>query len=171
MDDAVRISLLKKALPNFPGPLLNEWLVTYVADLVPEVTARGWKILRGRSILVWRTISWNMEKVDLIAIVNSRLNRESNDRIVEMERGYFEETNDYSQAIPDGKCRTLDVLKYLQANRVFPVRPVFLAELDGKLDIVDGNHRVLAFIRAMKMYPPAADPVQELWVGRFPEVN
>jgi hypothetical protein len=68
--------------------------------------------------------------------------------------------------IPNGKDRTLSVLSFLQAQRILPFPPALLCDPSGMMDIMDGNHRMLAFVHAMKMHPPAADPIQDVWIGR-----
>lgn len=168
MDNEVARELLKRALPNFPDSLLEEWLVPYVLDLVPSVTDRGLKILSGRTIDFWQTISWSLEKIDFVDVVQSRLTQVCIFALIQMDEGYFKGSeNKYSREIPNGKERTLQALKFIQEHRVFPGRPVFFVEPNGALEILDGNHRILAFILAMKMYPPAADRMQEVWLGRF----
>jgi hypothetical protein len=166
-------ALLKKALPNFPDALLEEWLAPYVSMEGPPQSSGRWRgILAGKPLDFWRNVSWDLERVDLVSIVQSRLTPADNRALTEMESGYFEGiSNPYSQQIPDGKERTLRALTFLQTHHVFPCPPAALCHPDGMMEIVDGNHRMLAFVRAMKMHPPAASPIQNIWIGRAGEGN
>jgi hypothetical protein len=170
MDDKSR-ALLKDLLPNFPDALATDWLMPFVDELgAPRSSGRWLNILAGRPLKFWRNVSWTLERVDLVLIVQSRLTSGCNLGLTEMETGYFEGvSNVYSQQIPDGRERTLQALAFLEAHRVFPRPPALLRYPSGMMEIVDGNHRMLAFVRAMKMHPQAADPVQGIWIGQFPD--
>jgi hypothetical protein len=110
-----------------------------------------------------------IERVDLVTLAESKLTPHDNRALAEMEMGYFKGVqNPYSQQIPDGRERTLQVVEFLQQHNIFPHPPALLYHLNGTIEIVDGNHRILAFILAMKMHPPAASPIQDVWIGRSP---
>jgi hypothetical protein len=96
MDDKVR-DLLKDALPNFPDSLAEEWLAPYVLEEGPPKSSGRWlKLLDDKSLDFWRNVSWNLERVDLVALIQSKLTLRSTLRLTEMEMGYFEGvTNPY----------------------------------------------------------------------------
>jgi hypothetical protein len=171
MDQTTR-ALLKDALPNFPDALAEEWLAPYVSELgVPQSSGRWLNILAGRSLDFWRNVSWSLERIDLIILIQSKLTSACNRALTEMEMAYFDGiTNPYSKQIPDGRERTSRALTYLQTHHVFPSPPAFLCHPNGMVEIVDGNHRMLAFILAMKLHPPAAKPIQDVWLGRPPDL-
>jgi hypothetical protein len=171
MDETIR-ALLMDVLPNVPDALAEEWLAPYVRELgAPQSYGRWLYILAGRPLDFWRNVSWDLERVDLVTLVQSKLTSSCNRTLTEMETAYFEGTpNPYSQQIPDGRERTLQAITFLQTHHVFPCPPAFLCLPNGMMEIIDGNHRMLAFVRAMKMHPPAANPVQSIWLGRSPDV-
>jgi hypothetical protein len=168
MDNATR-TLLKEILPNVPDTLAEEWLAPYVAmEGPPQSHGRWLNIFAGKPLDFWRNVSWELECVNLVSILQASLTPDSNRALTEMESGYFEGvSNPYSQQIQDGKERTLRALSFLQLHHVFPCPPVLLRHPDESIEIVDGNHRVLAFVQAMKAYPPTANAVQKAWVGKF----
>lgn len=171
MDEMTR-RLLRVALPNFPDALAEEWLAPYVIEEGPPTSSGRWlRILAGKSLDFWRSVSWRLETVDLVVLLQTRLTPASSRSLSEMEMGYFEGvSNPYSLGIPDGKERTLSALSFLQEHQIFPSPPAFLCHPDGMMDIMDGNHRILAFVRAMKMYPPSAKRNQDAWIGRYSDL-
>jgi hypothetical protein len=171
MDETIR-TLLRDILPNFPDALAEEWLAPYVSELgAPQSYGRWLNILAGKPLDFWRDVSWTLAGIDLVVAVQSSLTSACNAALTEMERAYFDGiANPYSQ-ISDGRERTLLTLTFLQKHRVFPNPPAFFCYPTGLLEIVDGNHRMLAFILAMRMHPPAANPMQHVWIGRSPETE
>lgn len=169
MDERTRV-IIAETFPNFPEPLAEEWLAPFVAELgAPRFPGRWQYILAGRGIEFWKTACWTLERVDLVDVVTAKLNPATMRMLGEMEMAYFEGIRTPYSQITDGKERTLRALEYLKEHHVFPSPPALLYDSTGA-EIMDGNHRILAFVLARRMHPPAACREQEVWVTQVPEV-
>jgi hypothetical protein len=94
-------------------------------------------ILAGRPLDFWRNVSWDLERVNLVTLVQSKLTSSCNRALTEMETAYFEGIpNPYSQQIPDGRERTLQALTFLQTHHVFPCPPAFLCHPNGMMSSI-----------------------------------
>ncbi|WP_146147849.1 hypothetical protein [Phyllobacterium sophorae] len=168
MSDTIR-AITRSVFPNFPDELAEEWLAPFVTELgEPNSDGRWLNILGGRPLDFWRGVAWYKECVDLITLVGSALTQESNRTLAEMEMGYFNGvSNPYSQYMPNGRETTLQALEYLRTHQVFHSPPVLLCHPSGTIDIMDGNHRMLAYVLAVRENPPSANSAQFVWIGRY----
>jgi hypothetical protein len=167
MDENMRL-MIKGAMPTLPDALAEEWIVPFVQEIgAPQSSGRWLNILGGYPLEFWCDTSWTLETINLRGVVAGKLDFDSNFTLTEMERGYFDGIrNDFSISMPHGKETTLQALEYLRTHRIFRGPPVLLCLPGGRFEIMDGNHRMLAYVLAMRAYPPEADEVQEVWLGR-----
>lgn len=161
----VNIDDLTATLPNFPDEVLADWLLPYAksegwppAPSESEKPLKRWRyLLRNQPLSYWRSLRW--EKVERHVSI-SELNRESQEIMVHMVLGALkDQINLYSSSIPDLKERFSRIVAYIKEHGVLPRPPALIREPTG-LGILDGNHRMAAYLYCYGYF--TIDPGTEL---------
>lgn len=137
---------IKNDLRGWPDELINEWLL-YLANRddtgwpPPEPLTGSWAaILGGRLLAWWHDVSWAKETVDCSP---DKLAPKTRDIVTtirsEMKSGRGDDVT---------KRRFTHALHYILHNGRFP-NPVSGMKVDGRLLVLDGNHRVAALSAAL----------------------
>lgn len=135
---------IARDLPNFPGDVIEQWLLPFAEDEGWPPDAVRWEyLLRITNMEFWKDMRWSHEQVQLW-----ELNIESDtiDTISKMQRAYeYGEHNEYFRFLGNaGTKRFQSQFDYLVEHGVFPRSPVFVNYGQG-FALVDGNHRLCAF--------------------------
>lgn len=69
-----------------------------------------------------------------------------------VEGAVLGKTNDYSLSISNLEERFYSVLRYLETEKIFPKPPILLLEYNKEISILDGNHRVSAFLYSLSQH-------------------
>jgi hypothetical protein len=166
----VALADIKKDLPGWPDEVIEEWLV-YLANRddtgwpPPDPLSGSWEgILGGRPLSWWRDVTWATETVDC-----SLGNLAAKTRGI--AAGIRAEVN-AGTADDVTKRRFKHALHHIFTNGTFP-NPVSAMKVDGRLLVMDGNHRVAA-LTAAQILPDAllqekgwqkAASEQSVWIG------
>ncbi|MDH4982164.1 hypothetical protein [Hyphomicrobium sp. D-2] len=166
MDERTRL-LIAEAFPTVPEELATAWLAPFVKKLGPPQNSEGWlNFLLDYPLEFWRQVRWAKQQINLRDTVSGGLSSNGNATLGAMESGYYLGVpNNYAIEIPDGWKTTERALEYLREQGTFPSPPVLLETPQG-YEIMDGNHRMLAYVHAIRVVPPEAGEVQEVWIGR-----
>lgn len=141
---------LQRTLPNFPPPILEDWLLPYAQtagwppalDDISPPEGRWRYLLKIRPLGYWKSIRWT-EVTKHLSI--HQLEKSYQDISVQIVLGALKgQRNLYSDSIKDLPQRFNSIVTYLRENGNFPRPPVLLAEPSG-LAVVDGNHRLAAY--------------------------
>jgi hypothetical protein len=161
-----------RAFPNFPVQVIDTWFEHVAEAGWPPIVdtsgiARGvWysRIFRDRPIAFWRAVSWALEHRQLTL---SDLEPESLTTVAQLS-GAFAMGLPHPPNIPvrDASQRIRGFVKVLQDTGHLPLPPVLLATREG-LEVLDGNHRVAAFVYAQEA-GLSIESVQSFWVARSP---
>jgi len=166
----VELADVKKDLPNWPDAVLKEWLV-YLANRSdtgwppPEPLSGSWQaILGGRALSWWRDVTWAEKAVDC-----------SLNNLAPKTQGIVTTMRSEMRlgVADDGtKRRFNEAMFYLLHNGVFP-NPVSAMQVDGRVLMLDGNHRVAA-LSAAQLFPDETlqekgwkkvPSMQTIWIG------
>ncbi len=144
---------LQSDLPNFPPEILSEWLLPFAKSIgwppstnYNAIPLGRWEaLLIGKPLSFWRRLSW--KKVDRHISLHN-LHKKSHEAINEIVLGAVAgQINLCSILIPDLKVRFDKVIDYLSVHGIFP-KPPSLIKCKNGLRIVDGNHRIAAYLYA-----------------------
>lgn len=178
LEPMVAISELQDSLPNFPTEILEEWLFPYAESegWPPAESDDGqlcgrWRYLLGNKPLrFWRALRW--EKVQRHISVYD-LNAECQDVMLKLVLASVRgETNLYSVSIPNLKMRFDRIVEHIRATGELPCAPTLVPERYG-LSIVDGNHRMAAYLYCYGYFKLEVEAklqlrtkeIQEYWIG------
>lgn len=173
------ISELESSLPNFPREVLEEWLLPYAesegwppAEADDGSLCNRWKyLLANKTLKFWKAINW--EKVQRHVSIQD-LNESCRNVMMSMVLAAVkDQSNFYSDSIPDLKPRFERIVEHIRATGKLPCPPTLIHESDG-LSIVDGNHRMAAYFYCFGYYKLevestlllATNEIQEFWIGR-----
>jgi len=144
---------IKADAPNIPDEVIRLWLLGFAEHRGwPPAENGDWDLsVAGEPISFWNDAVWEKVNLDLSTLPYSR--------------GYFDSMrglrdayvnnvdNQYSRDLgEDGKRRYGRCLKYIAANRVFPQPPILVLTELGEFDVLDGNHRFIAYISTERAY-------------------
>ncbi|MFA5270445.1 MAG: hypothetical protein WC400_02450 [Patescibacteria group bacterium] len=141
------LGLIKKDLPNFPNEVITDWLEPYANQIGwPPNNARWLGILAGKSLAFWRGVTWKKVRQNLEQILFTPDARQG---IEDMYSAYVKGSRgvryDFRElAEESGKKRFLNIAIYMAQHGEFPKPVAFLKVGEGH-QIVDGNHRFLAW--------------------------
>jgi len=147
------ISELQKILPNFPTDILEQWFLPYVeSNGMPwdnEGNAIGrWKyLLRNKSLHYWKNIIW--DQIDAYIPIDEYCDEWQLVLLDMVEGAVLRKTNVYSISINNLEERFHSVLEYLEVEKVFPKPPILFLEKNKGITILDGNHRVSAYLYSL----------------------
>lgn len=161
----MRLEDLKQSLPNFPDEVLADWLL-------PFASAEGWPpardeesapqgrwrfLLDDRPLRYWRSLSWAQVERH---VSFDDLGIESRGIMVQIVLGAVaEQSNNYTDAIHNLRPRFWRVAEHIWHSGRLPKPPTLLAASDG-LSILDGNHRMAAYLYCYGYFK--LDPGSEL---------
>jgi len=142
-------------LPNFPEPGIRMWLDHAIGDGWPpkhdkfgEPMGRWWNVLAHRPLGFWRAVTWTTEHIPLDL---TSMDYESELIIKKMANAYAAGL-DFDPDIPiqDSSARIGGFVKIIGDTGRMPVPPIFLRLPSGKLEALDGLHRLAAlhYVRA-----------------------
>jgi hypothetical protein len=163
---------LKATLPNFPDEVLEDWLLPYAKTegwppFGPLGAPQGhrWPYLLGKkSLPYWLSLKWSPHETDIAV---EALEPKSQESICQMILAAAkDEENLYSASIPDLKERFVSVLTHLNSTSRLPGAPTLLST-DGGYRVLDGNHRMAAYLFAQMLAADAGQPLmpQRFWIG------
>lgn len=144
---------IKKILPNFPDEIIKLWLLPFALKLgwPPEKHERWSLILAEKPIEFWRNIKWEKKEIDLSKTPFSAITRGAIKGIADAY--LFGKNNNYWRELgKNGKQRFYDAYKYIAKNGILPKPLILLTNESNDYDVVDGNHRLLAFLAIKKIY-------------------
>lgn len=143
----------KRDLPNFPEEIIDLWLAPFVetegwppCNDHAKVPGNRWRYLLGeKPVTYWENIQWEKEELDLAKL---QLTGKSAATIQQLVAGYvLGQENMYTQTLgQNGKDRFDRVFRYLIENGTLPAPPIIINEGDDGYTVVDGNHRIAAFL-------------------------
>ena len=172
------VSAIRHILPNCPDEVIGEWLGYYAKeigwppfDLSGSPVGRWAKILLNRPLSYWRGLRWNRWDIRLAREV---LSPPSLRRIDDMVAAYVGGVpNAFLCSIPDGLTRFRSITAFVQEHGTVPGSVIAVRE-SGGLGIVDGNHRVAAYLHCAGRAgrPPVAARITEagavsVWIGNI----
>jgi len=164
---STHLEALKQDLPNFPEEVLTDWLEPFartngwppVLDSCQLPQGRWKYILIGRPLGYWQSLRW--EKVERHLSVQDLSTREQ-EKIVKMALAAVAgQVNIYSDSIPDLKQRFFNVVSYLVEHGTLPKAPSLIQDPDG-IQIMDGNHRIAAYLYCYGYFRLELDPNTQL---------
>ena len=159
------LARIKKDLPNFPDEVISDWLLTYANQegWPPSLDAFGIPIGRWKALLVnqsfsyWQSVHWERVNKHISA---QELNPDSQNRVVNLFcAAVMGKTNLWSLCISDLKPRFDRIVQYISEHGEFPCPPLLVKGPLG-YNIVDGNHRMAAFLYCYGYF--RVDPDAEL---------
>ena len=184
------VHAIKSALPNFPDEVIREWMLPYTricgwppcerpcaADRRKSLQCGRWKgIFAGEDLGFWSGVAWNNIELDLDARQLCPFSLKNIVSIISIGTGIkppaagslYSEL--FLESSPETKERFLNSAKYLGKHGTFPAPPTLLRKPDA-LSIVDGNHRIAAYIYLRAISQGAGAQVKQLngpqkyWVG------
>ena len=154
LNDSFLISLrsmlekIKVDLPHYPDQVIQDWLVPFAksAQWPPQKGTRWVNIFPNKNISLdfWREVGWKKKRV---LIDDMRLTDQSKSFIHHMYRAYCYGDENYvmRNIRKRGKDRFNRILEYVIAHGLFP-KPIVLLEESGGMSILDGHHRMLAYV-------------------------
>ncbi|PIR85222.1 hypothetical protein COU15_02375 [Candidatus Kaiserbacteria bacterium CG10_big_fil_rev_8_21_14_0_10_45_20] len=153
MSDQELRQQIQHVLPNFPEEPIDLWLLPYAKKLgwPPGNNERWANILAGRPITFWESTIWSKRQTDLATINHS-------ETYYEKARGMFNafvlgQENEYSHGLgEEGKNKFLNLLKQMLETGVFPEPPILFEDEPDHYDILDGNHRWLAYVMCWRIW-------------------
>jgi hypothetical protein len=152
---------IKSDLPNFPDQVIDTWLLPLARDAgwPPAPFSRWDAILLDRPLSFWRSLVWERRIVPLnwLTLESGSLARLQG--LIEAGHGA---NNIYAQQIRDTRKRFRGFVTYLQQHGQLPLPPVVL-QTHGQYIVVDGNHRVAAYISVGSSLSGLS-----CWVGQRP---
>jgi hypothetical protein len=172
------IKQVSKDLPNFPDDVIDQWIGYYAESegWPPPIPLEGrWKgLLANKDLEYWSSLSWSKEVIYPSTLV---LTPECNLRIQQMIDFHADGVScAYSEFMgEEAKSRLARLLQFLRENGNLPCPPI-LIETGGEYEIIDGNHRVVAYLLwerwkdkenfQKEPFPAALSREIEFWVGR-----
>jgi hypothetical protein len=139
---------IKHDLPNFPDEVIHDWLEYYANTLGwPTSHPRWLGILYGKDLAFWQNVHWEKQTLNPITIPMSR---ETNSVISDMYQAFVKNRDNIFSSHTDGKQRFRDAFVFFVTNGVFP-RPICLLNQNNIYSVVDGNHRLLAYLTYSRM--------------------
>lgn len=174
------LAKLKADLPNFPDEVLSDWLLPYArtegwppvrsAEAIPE--GRWRFLLRKQPLAFWSKVKW--QKVERHLAFRD-LHPQNQEIALLMVLGATKgHRNLYSDSIPDLKERFMRVVDHLKENGRLPGAPTLISETGG-LSVLDGNHRIAAYLYSYGYFKLELDDSlllktqreQAFWVGEI----
>ena len=152
--------------PGFPTEVFETWLDERIKQCGWPPSGFEWKgFLLSRSVSEWQSFIWQRER---LSITFSDLSETANSTVWQLISACaLGENNIMSAYIPDTKQRFASVLEYLKDKHCLPGTVVLLRSA-GKLDIIEGNHRIAALLALPHLGSPfntlTVAPV-EAWVA------
>jgi hypothetical protein len=137
------IEKIKIDLPNFPDEVIRDWLAPYAERIgwLPE--EKNWNgILFDRPLTFWQQIVWSKKKIDLNKVKYSVV---SEKLFAEMKNAHLNKVENCYYRNVGSKDRYVKSLKYLMSTGKFP-RPICLLKEEEFYSVVDGNHRMVAYL-------------------------
>jgi hypothetical protein len=140
------IEAIKADLPNFPEEVIDGWLMTHFKRFGwPPKVGNDWRyILRpGNDLSYLQNLKWQKKKIKLTP---SLLSPDDLYAVTSLFRSHvLKQTTFFSVMMSDGHERFKSCCAYLKEHGRFP-KPVVLEMRPEGLWILDGNHRMTAFL-------------------------
>lgn len=179
------LQTIRTDLPNFPDDVLVHWLLPFASSTgwPPQVNACGelqgrWRYLLVRkSLAFWRSVHWAKENTDL---AHTRFSPGSVETIGMLIRGHVSGEQNYMVAElggADSQKRFYFHMRHIAENGAAIIPPILLAKDEG-YDILDGNHRIAAYVAwatlrmnrdyvlQFKIVPAPLMQQVPVWIGR-----
>jgi len=150
------ISELQELLPNFPSDILEQWFLPYVeSDGMPwddhgNPKGRWNNLLNKKPLSYWQSIGWYQDTCYIPKDYYSKNVQEALEQIA--AGAVFNEKNWYTFSINDLKERFDSILKYLEVHKEYPKSPILIYEKFSGFNILDGNHRVSAYLYSLSQH-------------------
>jgi hypothetical protein len=155
-NDTNILGRIQVSLPSLPVEIAREWLLPYALSLSwpPTLDHAGvpigrWQLLlMSRPLAYWRDLGWKRQylPVDL-----ESLSSRSRETIAGMHDAYLKGVANSYSTIDHGVDRFFGIMISLSQKGELPHSPVLVADPDG-FTVVDGNHRVAAYITYRNMW-------------------
>ena len=172
------IEQVSEDLPNFPDDVIDQWIGYYAESEgwpPPSPLEGRWKgLLANKDLEYWTSLKWSKEIIYPPSLV---LTTQCNRRIQEMISFHAAGVPcAYSEFMgEEAGPRIARLLQYLREIGNLPCAPI-LVEKDGEHEIIDGNHRVVAYLlweqwKDKEIFQKEPVPVTlsreiEFWIGR-----
>ncbi|WP_163267011.1 hypothetical protein [Chelativorans alearense] len=139
---------IKANLPEWPDDVIDQWLLPHSEregfgwPPSSPFNRSEWRYVMCRPVVWWQAVTWTKLQT---ALEPDDLSAEQLRTVNGMIGAYFKGDYNAYRMIATGPKRVFGVLEFLRANGDLPRMPVAVMDNDG-LHIVDGNHRVVAWI-------------------------
>lgn len=142
---------IKKDLPNFPDEVIRDWLEPFAKGLGwPPTKNVGWVEILIEPLHFWQNTAWNKEKINPKDLPLTEFSTE----IIKNIREFYD-LGIWNLAMHimgrDGQQKYINSIKYIIEHGIFR-NPIILLKRKGGYDIVDGNHRFLAWFKVEKEF-------------------
>jgi hypothetical protein len=172
----VALADIKKTLPNMPDDVIDVWLLPLANQEGmgwPPPNPMGqhrWNYILGEKPLEWWSeVSWQLQKTDCSF---SKLSNGSRRTVQQMLAAHVDGVTNLYGKLDGEKERFKPALRHIIKHGSFP-RPIVTVATPSGLTVVDGNHRMAAFVASQSAEDellkrvganrPSAE--QEIWVG------
>ena len=172
------IEQVSEDLPNFPDDVIDQWIGYYAESEgwpPPSPLEGRWKgLLANKDLEYWTSLKWSKEIIYPPSLVlTTQCNRSIQEMISFHAAGV---PCAYSEFMgEEAGPRIARLLQYLREIGNLPCAPI-LVEKDGEHEIIDGNHRVVAYLlweqwKDKEIFQKEPFPVTlsreiEFWIGR-----
>ena len=140
------LATVKSDLPEFPDEVIEIWLSTFVRRFGwPPSAENDWRfILREtRDLEYLKKMRW---KKELVALKPDMLDPYDLQICIGLFKSHvLNQKTLFSITMSDGRERFESIKTYLKDFGIFPV-PIILGRSENNYKILDGNHRVTAFL-------------------------
>ena len=152
-------------LPNLPREVYNLWLHDLILELGWPPCGETWKnVLCGFDRLYWSNLKWTKEELNINTLCWSK----SAQGIIKglYDAKYSNINNKFSKYIKNDKIER--IIEHIEKYGILP-ETIILINDEGKYEIVDGCHRLTAFLRYMDINDTTnrLNIIQNVWIGKL----
>jgi hypothetical protein len=144
--DLATLNRVRADLPRTPDEIIEVWLSTFIRRFGwPPAPGNDWKyVLRGSKDLSYlQSLEWRRTEVELTPSILSPRDLQT---VTDLYRTHIlGHPTDYGRIMTDGKPRYDRIVAYFKEHNTFP-KPIALLEEGNTYGILDGNHRMSAFL-------------------------
>ena len=143
--DIATLNRVRADLPNTPDEIIEIWLSTFIGRFGwPPALGNGWKyVLRGSKDLSYlKSLQWQKTDIELSPSVLSPRDLRT---VIDLYRTHILRHSTEYVLMTDGKSRYDSIVAYLNEHSTFP-KPIALIEEGNTYGILDGNHRMSAYL-------------------------
>lgn len=159
-----QLAKMKLTLKNFPDEVLDSWILPYAEiigfppplDHANTPTGRWGNLLDAKSLYYWQNIRWTKQYVDINLTLNV-FDSETKEYLARLLDKIKHDEGDHYQ-------RAHSVLNHLNSQGGnIPVPIVLIKDESGLFSIIDGFHRVFAYLSYLTV--ATNQRPQSCWVG------